>query len=86
MLFDDCHRPYPKLGKQPLPVKGVHNSGWKQSPGMELVNQVDQKKRQLVGMKNNHGWLVATFYQVQQSINLKCFKKILLMKKQLKES
>ena len=44
VLFDDCHRPYPKLGKQPLPVKGVHNSGWKQSPGMELVNQVDEKK------------------------------------------
>lgn len=40
VLFDDCHRPYPKIGKQPLPVRGVHNSGWKQSPGMELVNQV----------------------------------------------
>jgi hypothetical protein len=44
VLFDDCHRPFPKLGKQPLPVKGVHNSGWKQSPGMELVNQVDEEK------------------------------------------
>ena len=44
VLFDDCHRPYPKLGKQPLPVVGVHNSGWKQSPGMELVNQVDEEK------------------------------------------
>ena len=40
VLFDDCHRPYPKIGKQPIPVRGVHNSGWKQSPGMELVNQV----------------------------------------------
>ena len=37
VLFDDCHRPYPKVGKQPLPVRGVHNSGWKQSPGMALV-------------------------------------------------
>ena len=44
VLFDDCHRPYPKLGKQPLPVKGVHTSGWKQSPGMELVNQIDEEK------------------------------------------
>ena len=44
VLFDDCHRPYPKLGKQPLPVKGVHNSGWKQSPGMKLVNQVNEEK------------------------------------------
>ena len=44
VLFDDCHRPYPKLGKQPLPVKGVHNSGWKQSPGMELVNEIHEEK------------------------------------------
>ena len=42
VLFDDCHRPYPKIGKQPIPVRGVHNSGWKQSPGMEIVNQVSE--------------------------------------------
>ena len=42
VLFDDCHRPYPKIGKQPIPVMGVHNSGWKQSPGMEIVNQVSE--------------------------------------------
>ena len=40
VLFDDCHRPYPKLGKQPKPVRGVHNSGWKQSPGMALVHEI----------------------------------------------
>ena len=40
VLFDDCHRPYPKLGVQPKPVKGVHNSGWKQSPGMALVSEI----------------------------------------------
>ena len=51
VLFDDCHRPYPKLGKQPLPVKGVHNSGWKQSPGMELVNQVDRRENRCKGIK-----------------------------------
>jgi hypothetical protein len=37
VLFDDCHRPDPKIGPQPLPIAGVHNSGWKQSPGQELV-------------------------------------------------
>jgi len=42
VLFDDCHRPYPKLGKQPLPVRGVHNSGWKQSPGMALVHEINE--------------------------------------------
>ena len=44
VLFDDCHRPYPKLGKQPLPVIGVHNSGWKQSPGVELVHLIHEQK------------------------------------------
>ena len=42
VLFDDCHRPFPKVGKQPKPVKGVHNSGWKQSPGMSLVNEINE--------------------------------------------
>ena len=40
VLFDDCHRAYPKLGKQPKPIKGVHNSGWKQSPGMKVVHDL----------------------------------------------
>ena len=44
VLFDDCHRPYPKIGKQTLPVIGVHNSGWKQSPGVELVQAIHEGK------------------------------------------
>tara|TARA_Y100001970_G_scaffold266394_1_gene355012 strand:+ start:28875 stop:29924 length:1050 start_codon:yes stop_codon:yes gene_type:complete len=40
VLFDDCHRAYPKLGKQPKPVRGVHNSGWKQSPGLKVVHDL----------------------------------------------
>jgi len=39
VLFDDCHRPDPEPGPQPLPVAGVHNSGWKHSPGQRLVLQ-----------------------------------------------
>ncbi|MFN2271506.1 MAG: cellulase family glycosylhydrolase [Anaerolineae bacterium] len=37
VLFDDCWNPDPKLGKQPDPIPGVHNSGWMQSPGTEVV-------------------------------------------------
>ncbi|MGQ9661382.1 MAG: 1,4-beta-xylanase [Kiritimatiellia bacterium] len=37
VFFDDCHRPAPRPGPQPLPVRGVHNSRWQQSPGEELV-------------------------------------------------
>lgn len=33
ILFDDCFLPEPKLGKQPDPVPGVHNSQWTSSPG-----------------------------------------------------
>lgn len=39
VLFDDCHRPDPQLGTQPLPVAAVHNSGWKHSPGQKVVLQ-----------------------------------------------
>jgi len=42
VLFDDCHYPFPKLGKQPLPIKGVHNSGWKQSPGHRIVREINE--------------------------------------------
>ncbi|MGE5527935.1 MAG: cellulase family glycosylhydrolase [Patescibacteria group bacterium] len=37
VLFDDCWRDDPHLGLQPAPVPGVHNSGWVQSPGRNLV-------------------------------------------------
>lgn len=40
VFFDDCHRAYPKLGIQPKPVRGVHNSGWKQSPGLLIVHEI----------------------------------------------
>lgn len=33
VLFDDCWNPDPKLGPQPAPIPGVHNSQWVQCPG-----------------------------------------------------
>lgn len=33
VLFDSCWNPLPKAGPQRPPIKGVHNSGWVQSPG-----------------------------------------------------
>ncbi len=38
VLFDDCWNKDPKLGKQPEPIPGVHNSGWMQAPGQKRVN------------------------------------------------
>ena len=38
VLLDDCWNPDTKIGKQPAPKPGVHNSGWLQSPGKAVVN------------------------------------------------
>ena len=38
VIFDDCWNANPGIGPQPVPQPGVHNSGWVQSPGIEVVN------------------------------------------------
>jgi hypothetical protein len=38
VLFDSCWDPFPKLGAQRAPVRGVHNSGWVQGPGAERID------------------------------------------------
>lgn len=38
VIFDGVWNPYPKPGKQPAPVPRVHNSGWIQSPGREILD------------------------------------------------
>ncbi|MGF1559409.1 MAG: cellulase family glycosylhydrolase [Flavobacteriaceae bacterium] len=37
VLLDDVWHPIPKLGTQPEPVPGVHNSGWVQAPGAKIL-------------------------------------------------
>ena len=39
VIFDDCWNSDPKIGPQPAPKPGVHNSGWVQSPSISVVNQ-----------------------------------------------
>lgn len=38
VLFDGVWDPNPKLGQQPQPKFNVHNSGWVQSPGFDVLN------------------------------------------------
>jgi hypothetical protein len=38
VLFDDCWNPDPRIGSQPAARPGIHNSGWVQSPSLEIVN------------------------------------------------
>jgi hypothetical protein len=33
VFFDDCWNKEPRIGDQPLPKPGIHNSGWMQDPG-----------------------------------------------------
>lgn len=37
VLFDSCWDPYPKTGRQKEATPGLHNSGWVQSPGREIL-------------------------------------------------
>jgi hypothetical protein len=46
VLFDSVWDPNPKLGKQRAPEKGVHNSGWVQSPG--AVDLKDPERHKLL--------------------------------------
>jgi hypothetical protein len=44
VLFDSVWDPNPKLGKQRDPQKGVHNSGWVQSPGIADMRDASRHK------------------------------------------
>ncbi len=37
VLLDDVWDPYPRLGRQPDPKPHVHNSGWVQAPGAQIL-------------------------------------------------
>jgi hypothetical protein len=37
VLFDDCWHAGAKIGAQPAPVPGIHNSRWLQSPGLQAA-------------------------------------------------
>ena len=53
VIFDGVWNPYPKPGKQPDPVPGVHNSGWVQSPGREYLEspeKQDELKPYVIGL------------------------------------
>ena len=41
VLFDAVWDPFPKLGAQPAPKHNVHNSGWVQCPGYDVLNNPD---------------------------------------------
>ena len=42
VIFDSCWDPFPKAGQQHAPVPFVHNSGWVQSPGENILKDSTQ--------------------------------------------
>ena len=53
VLLDDVWHPIPKLGKQPEPIPFVHNSGWVQAPGAEILgdsSRHDEVKNYIKGV------------------------------------
>ncbi|HLR98545.1 MAG TPA: cellulase family glycosylhydrolase [Mycolicibacillus parakoreensis] len=38
VFFDSCWDPHPKAGAQRAPRRGIHNSGWAQSPGADRID------------------------------------------------
>jgi hypothetical protein len=45
VIFDDCWNDNPKIGPQPEPIPSIHNSGWLQSPGLDIVNNPESWER-----------------------------------------
>jgi hypothetical protein len=53
VIFDGVWHPNPKAGRQPVPVPGLHNSGWVQSPGRKYLQspaKQDELKPYVVGL------------------------------------
>ncbi len=45
VLFDSCWNPNPRLGRQPAPRPGIHNSQWLQSPGAKALQDSNDYPR-----------------------------------------
>ena len=66
VFFDSCWHPYPHDGEQRPPERGVHNSGWVQSPGLAVLsdpNQFAEMESYVTGVverfrddRRIHGW------------------------------
>ncbi len=57
VFFDSCWDPYPKLGKQHEPTPHVHNSGWVQSPSIDILKDLsrhDELKDYIVGILTHY--------------------------------
>jgi len=81
VLFDSVWDPHPKLGKQPEPKKNVHNSGWVQCPGYNVLNnpmEYDGLYEYIHGVvnhfKHDKRLLIWDLYNEPDNMNLTSYK------------
>ena len=81
VLFDAVWNPFPKLGKQPQPKHNVHNSGWVQCPGYDVLNNpasYDGLYSYVHGIvshfKNDERVLIWDLYNEPDNMNLASYK------------
>jgi len=81
VLFDAVWNPFPKLGKQPQPKHNVHNSGWVQCPGYDVLNNpasYDSLHSYVHGIvsyfKNDERVLIWDLYNEPDNMNLASYK------------
>lgn len=81
VLFDAVWDPNPKLGKQPEPKLNVHNSGWVQSPGYAVLNDVskyDELQSYVQGVvsrfKDDERVLIWDLFNEPDNMNLASYK------------
>lgn len=81
VLFDSVWDPNPKLGKQPEPKLNVHNSGWVQCPGYDILNNPDRYE-ELHGyvngivshFKNDERVLIWDLFNEPDNMNITSYK------------
>jgi hypothetical protein len=83
VLFDSVWDPHPKLGKQPEPKHNVHNSGWVQCPGYEILNnpdRYDELQDYVQGVvshfKNDERVLIWDLFNEPDNMNIASYKDI----------
>lgn len=81
VLFDSVWDPFPKLGKQPQPKLNVHNSGWVQCPGYDILNdptRYDELRDYVQGIvsrfKNDERVLIWDLFNEPDNMNLTSYK------------
>jgi len=81
VLFDSVWNPFPKLGVQPVPKHNVHNSGWVQSPGYDVLNdptQYDSLYNYVHGIvshfKNDDRVLIWDLFNEPDNMNIASYK------------